>query len=44
MDDNPTESKVTKHFLRDAVNAVLAGKTPEVEETRPYGCGISYNK
>lgn len=44
MDDSPNEAKVTKRYLRDAVDAVLAGKTPEVEETRPYGCGIGYNK
>jgi peroxiredoxin len=43
MDDNVmNESKVTKHYLRDAVDALLAGKTPEVEETRPQGCGVKY--
>lgn len=43
MDDNVmSEAKVTKHYLRDAVDAVLAGKTPEVQETRPQGCGIGY--
>ncbi len=36
MDDNVmNEAKVTKHYLRDAVDALLAGKTPPVEETRP---------
>ena len=44
MDNSQKEEKVTKHYLRDAVDAVLAGKTPEVLETRPYGCGISYAK
>jgi thiol-disulfide isomerase/thioredoxin len=44
MDDNGREDKVTKNYLRDAVNAVLAGKTPEVEETRAVGCGIGYGK
>lgn len=45
MDDNTmNESKVKKHYLRDAVDAVLAGKTPAVEETRPTGCGIEYVK
>jgi peroxiredoxin len=43
MDDNVmNESKVTKHYLRDAVDALLAGKTPQVEETRPQGCGVKY--
>ncbi|QEH36439.1 Thiol-disulfide oxidoreductase ResA [Aquisphaera giovannonii] len=45
MDDNVmNETKVTKHYLKDAVDALLAGNTPPVEETRPAGCGISYAK
>jgi thiol-disulfide isomerase/thioredoxin len=44
MDDNMNEGKVTKTYLRDAVDAVLAGKTPEIEETQPKGCGISYKR
>ncbi len=37
MDDNGrSESKVTKHYLRDAVNAVLAGKTPEVDRDQGH--------
>jgi peroxiredoxin len=43
LDDSMDESKATKSYLKDAVTAVLAGKTPEVTETRPQGCGISYN-
>jgi peroxiredoxin len=43
MDDNVmNEAKVTKHYLRDAVDALLAGKTPPIEETRPAGCGVKY--
>jgi thiol-disulfide isomerase/thioredoxin len=44
MDDSQTESKITKTYLRDAVDAVLSGKTPAVQETRPKGCGVSYTK
>jgi peroxiredoxin len=44
MDDNGTESKVTKTYVRDAVDALLAGKAPEVTETRAKGCGIGYTK
>jgi thiol-disulfide isomerase/thioredoxin len=45
MDDSPAnESNVKKTYLRDAVDAVLSGKTPEVDETRAVGCGISYNR
>jgi len=45
MDDSPnSEEKVKKTYLKDAVDALLAGKAPEVEETRPVGCGIGYSK
>src|SRR5207249_2986914 len=45
LDDNiDDESKVTKQYLRNAVDAVLSGKTVEVEETRATGCGIGYRK
>jgi len=44
MDDSQNDSKVTKTYLRDAVDAVLKGDSPEVSETRPVGCGISYKK
>lgn len=44
LDDNQDESKVKKTYVRDAVDAVLAGKTPAVEETQPKGCGIHYSK
>jgi peroxiredoxin len=45
MDDSPqNESKVSKNYLRDAVNAVLKGESPTVDETRAVGCGISYNR
>jgi peroxiredoxin len=42
MDDNRTESKVTKTYLRDAVDALLKGEAPPVDETRPDGCGVTY--
>jgi peroxiredoxin len=44
MDDNQSEGKVTKTYLRDAVDAVLKSETPAVVETRPVGCGVSYEK
>ena len=44
LDDNQNESKVTKTYLRDAVDTLLKGETPPVEETRPDGCGVSYKK
>ena len=44
MDDSQNESKVTKNYLRDAVDAVLKGETVEVAETRAVGCGIGYKR
>jgi len=43
MDDSQNDSKVTKTYLRDAVDAVLKGDSPEISETRPVGCGVKYN-
>jgi peroxiredoxin len=45
MDDSPMdETKVKKQYLRDAVDALLAGKTPPVDETNPKGCGVKYKR
>jgi peroxiredoxin len=45
LDDSPMkEDKVTKTYLRDAVDALLKGQTPAVEETGHPGCGIQYNR
>ena len=42
-DDSPMNAKkVEKTFARDAVDSLLAGKTPEVAETQQVGCGIRY--
>jgi peroxiredoxin len=44
LDDNQQEAKVTKTYLKDAVDALLSGKAPEIDESRPQGCGISYRR
>jgi peroxiredoxin len=44
MDDSQREDKVTKTYLRDAVDAVLKGETVATDETQAKGCGISYNR
>jgi peroxiredoxin len=44
LDDSQREDQVKKTYLKDAVDAVLSGKTPEIDETRPQGCGISYKR
>jgi peroxiredoxin len=42
IDDNMNAEKVKKHYLSDAIKAVLADKAPETTETRQFGCGIHY--
>ena len=44
LDNNRNEAKVTKHYLKDAVDAVLKGETVEVAESQPDGCNISYKR
>jgi len=44
MDDNMDEAKVKKTYLKDAVEALLKGEAPAVDETRPQGCGVQYKK
>jgi peroxiredoxin len=44
LDDNQREDRATKQYLRDAVNALLKGESPVVDETQPKGCGIQYNR
>ncbi|MEX0716014.1 MAG: thioredoxin family protein [Planctomycetaceae bacterium] len=44
FDDSQKTENVKQNYIRDAVDAVLAGKTPEVTETRQVGCGIQYKK
>lgn len=38
------ESKVTKHYVEDAVNALLQNKKPTVTATKAIGCGIKTKK
>jgi peroxiredoxin len=40
FDDNMNRDKVTKTYVVDAVDALLAGKRPEVSETKAVGCTI----
>jgi peroxiredoxin len=40
IDDSQNEANVKTQRLRNALNAVLAGKTPEVPETKAFGCSI----
>ena len=40
IDDHKTEELVKRHYLREAVEAVLGGKVPETAETKSVGCAI----
>lgn len=44
-DDNYEDpAAVRHHYLRDAIEAVLAAKRPAVEETEPQGCTIKWRR
>jgi len=43
MDDNPRNPGMEKtHELRDAMDAILAGKEPAVPLTNPIGCNVKW--
>jgi peroxiredoxin len=45
MDDSPTNpDKVSKFYLKPAIEAVLGNETVEITETKAVGCGISYKR
>jgi peroxiredoxin len=42
IDDNRDEDAVTTHYLRDAIDAALAGETPAITDTPPVGCTVKW--
>jgi len=40
FDDKQKVEKVTKRYVPDAVDALLAGKTPSITKTKTFGCQI----
>ncbi len=42
VDDDRDEAGVTAHYLRDAVDAALAGEAPPVAETAAVGCTVKW--
>jgi peroxiredoxin len=43
VDDNLKQpDQVQKHYLQDALDAVVAGKSPALPETKSLGCSIKY--
>jgi len=44
LDNNQRVEKADKHYVRDALDALLDGKEPSVAETKPFGCSVKYEK
>jgi len=44
IDDSQNPEKVKTHYLRDALDALLAGKEPPRTVTKHFGCSIKYEK
>jgi peroxiredoxin len=42
IDDSRDESTVTQQYLRDAIDAVLAGRAPQPADTPPVGCTVKW--
>ena len=45
MDNKPDpthDPRAARNYVREAVNALLAGKSVEVSQTKPYGCSVKY--
>ncbi len=42
VDDSREEEGVTEHYLRDAIEASLAGTTPPVADTPAVGCSVKW--
>jgi peroxiredoxin len=42
IDDSRDETAVTANYLRDALDAVLAGTAPTVADTPPVGCTVKW--
>ena len=43
IDNSERIQHVTKHYLRDALDALLAGKEPPVAQTKVVGCSIKWS-
>ena len=44
IDDSPdTPEEVKTNYLKDAIEATLAGRTPVETETQPFGCTIKWD-
>ena len=44
IDDDRDGDAITQHYLRDALDAVLAGGTPALTDTPPVGCSVKWRR
>lgn len=44
FDDTMAVDEIKHHYVRDAVESLLADKKPEVPESLQFGCGIQYEQ
>jgi peroxiredoxin len=44
FDDSPMGTEVQERYVESAVEAALAGETPQKTETAPVGCAIRYER
>jgi len=42
IDDSRDETEVSQRYLRDAIEAVLAGEEPSMRETAAVGCSVKW--
>lgn len=42
IDDSERPAKVSKHYLRDALDSLLAGNEPAVKQTKVVGCSVKW--
>ncbi len=45
IDDTASDSedpRKARNYVREAINALVAGKPVAVKQTKPYGCGVKY--
>ncbi|MCX7880759.1 MAG: thioredoxin family protein [Ignavibacteria bacterium] len=46
VDDKPStkveDIEKSKNYVREVVDALLAGKVPTIKTTKPYGCSVKY--
>jgi peroxiredoxin len=42
VDDDRDGESITAHYLRDAIEAALAGEAPPVADTPPVGCTVKW--